>query len=364
MSEWLFDNWLKIAVPALVVIACYAVGLWLRGVVDRAFERWTARTKWEGSKLVVITARRPFLFWFILLGIGIAVQVSMLSAFLKSIAGKATGSLFILSLGWVAIILSEQLLRLYLPRIKAPQPTANLAVDAVKVTVIIISALVVLDIWGIPTTPLLLLIAVVILAAMLASRNAAPDLFAWFQLQANKHIRVGDYIKLEMGEEGYVVEINWNNTRIKALDGSIIIVPNNWLLQRKVINYGDPLEKARETVPFDRNQVWSARLAGFAVEGVQGLAGNANAGKAYGEGLPNVKPNLSEREKEIARLVTEGSSNREIARKLFIAENTVKVHVKNILKKLELRNRQQLAAYTILQHWATAEQRKTQNEHD
>jgi hypothetical protein len=61
---------------------------------------------------------------------------------------------------------------------------------------------------------------------------------------------VGDYIKLETGEEGYVTEISWNNTRIKALDESIVIVPNNRLLQHTVINYGHPLKKAKEPFRF------------------------------------------------------------------------------------------------------------------
>ena len=107
-----------------------------------------------------------------------------------------------------------------------------------------------LDIWGMPTTPLLLLIVVAVLAAALALRNAAPNLFAGFQLSATQQIKVGDYIKLETGEEGYVTEISWNNTRIKALDESIVIVPNNRLLQHTVINYGRPLKKAKEPFRF------------------------------------------------------------------------------------------------------------------
>jgi DNA-binding NarL/FixJ family response regulator len=54
---------------------------------------------------------------------------------------------------------------------------------------------------------------------------------------------------------------------------------------------------------------------------------------------------LSERELEIVRLLATGETNKSIARNLYIAENTVKVHIKNILQKLQLRNRQQLAAY-------------------
>jgi DNA-binding NarL/FixJ family response regulator len=56
---------------------------------------------------------------------------------------------------------------------------------------------------------------------------------------------------------------------------------------------------------------------------------------------------LTEREIEIIRLLAQGATNKELAEKLFIAENTVKVHLKNILEKLQLRNRQQLVAYAV-----------------
>jgi two-component system, NarL family, nitrate/nitrite response regulator NarL len=46
---------------------------------------------------------------------------------------------------------------------------------------------------------------------------------------------------------------------------------------------------------------------------------------------------------EIAELVSQGATNKELAERLFISENTVKVHMKNILQKMELKNRQQLA---------------------
>jgi DNA-binding NarL/FixJ family response regulator len=54
---------------------------------------------------------------------------------------------------------------------------------------------------------------------------------------------------------------------------------------------------------------------------------------------------LSERQREVISLVVNGMTNREIASTLIITENTVKVHLRNILDKLELRNRQQLAAF-------------------
>ncbi len=54
---------------------------------------------------------------------------------------------------------------------------------------------------------------------------------------------------------------------------------------------------------------------------------------------------LSPREEEILRLVAEGASNKDIASSLFITENTVKSHMRNIMGKLHLKNRYQAVAY-------------------
>ncbi|HEX9075547.1 MAG TPA: response regulator transcription factor [Anaerolineae bacterium] len=59
------------------------------------------------------------------------------------------------------------------------------------------------------------------------------------------------------------------------------------------------------------------------------------------------KEDLTDREKEVLRLVAEGATNRDIAGKLNVTENTVKYHLKNILEKLHLRNRAQAVAYAM-----------------
>jgi len=58
-------------------------------------------------------------------------------------------------------------------------------------------------------------------------------------------------------------------------------------------------------------------------------------------------PRLTDREMEVLRLVAQGMNNRDIARELFISENTVKNHIRNILEKLHLHSRMEAVVYAV-----------------
>ena len=58
---------------------------------------------------------------------------------------------------------------------------------------------------------------------------------------------------------------------------------------------------------------------------------------------------LSPREGDVLQLVAQGATNKEISDSLFISENTVKTHLRNIMEKLHLANRSQAAAYAVQQ---------------
>ncbi|MDQ3877877.1 MAG: response regulator transcription factor [Actinomycetota bacterium] len=94
-----------------------------------------------------------------------------------------------------------------------------------------------------------------------------------------------------------------------------------------------------------------------AVHGGQSLISPSMASKLLNEFATMVKrrdersqipgPRLTDRELEVLKLVAKGLNNRDIGAELFISENTVKNHVRNILEKLHLHSRMEAVVYAV-----------------
>lgn len=249
MIEWLSKNWHSITVPTIVFLAFFVVAIWARRTFYNYLDKLFAKIKWEGSQILLQTTRTPFFQWCVILGVYTAIQISTLSPYLKTLTGRILGSIFIISLTWTVINLAERLLQLYISRLKAlPLLPTTLIINVVRITIVVVGMLILLDIWGIPTTPLVLLLAVGLLVAALASRDEILNIFSGFELARGKFIKIGDYVKLDSGEEGYVSDITWRNIQIKAPDETIILVPNSKFTKTTVTVHRKPLKKA--TQPF------------------------------------------------------------------------------------------------------------------
>ena len=77
------------------------------------------------------------------------------------------------------------------------------------------------------------------------------------------------------------------------------------------------------------------------------IAEFANLSKVASQRSSVPAPRLTDRELDVLRLVAQGLTNREVAEQLYIAENTVKNHVRNILEKLHLHSRMEAVIYAV-----------------
>ena len=77
-------------------------------------------------------------------------------------------------------------------------------------------------------------------AVALALQDPLSNLFAGLTISLSGQIRIGDYVKLETGQEGHVVDFDWRTTRIQMLANNLVIVPNAALAKAIVTNYSLP----------------------------------------------------------------------------------------------------------------------------
>ncbi len=110
----------------------------------------------------------------------------------------------------------------------------------IRIVILGLVVLILLDRLNITITPFLASMGIGGLVIALALQDTLANFFAGLHIFADRPISVGNYIKLESGEEGYVSHIGWRNTRIRMLPNNTIIIPNSRVVNSQIINYYRP----------------------------------------------------------------------------------------------------------------------------
>lgn len=106
--------------------------------------------------------------------------------------------------------------------------------------ILIFIILIILDSLKITITPFIASLGVGGVVVGLALQDTLSNFFSWIYIVSNRPIRIGDYVLVDAGKEGYVDRIGWRNVRIKMLSNNMLIVPNNKLVSSHVINFHLP----------------------------------------------------------------------------------------------------------------------------
>nr|WP_232225680.1 mechanosensitive ion channel family protein [Leptospira broomii] len=121
--------------------------------------------------------------------------------------------------------------------------SASILNNILRICILLIGGLVILQTLGISVAPALTALGVGGLAVALGLQETLSNLFAGLEVLLSKKVRVGDFITLETGQEGYIEDINWRTTSLRKLNGSTVVIPNSKMSQTTYINYELPSSK-------------------------------------------------------------------------------------------------------------------------
>lgn len=232
MSRWIIPI-------ALVFSGCLA-GVIFNKILFNKLKKLAARTKRSQNEIIIQSLRGIPAIWFIIAGIYGAVLSLPLNSVISQILQKIITVIFIYSVTIVFARLAVGFFTLYSQRIL---PSASLLSNLVKLAVFTCGILTCLQSIGIEITPILATLGIGGLAIALAFQETLSNVYSGLYLIISKQVRAGDYVKLETGQEGYVIDITWRNTIIKELPNNMIIVPNTKLASAIFTNYHLPAKE-------------------------------------------------------------------------------------------------------------------------
>lgn len=230
----------KVILPVFVSVAAASATFIARGITFGLLRKWDQRVVTRIGEIIIKSVRVPSLYWCIAVGLYMGIVVSEMAEKYADYLDKAIHVVVILSFTAAVANLGGRIFRNYIQRSDLPLPTTGLAYGILKGTIYVIGILIMLGVLGISVAPLITALGVGGLAVALALQDTLANLFAGIHILVEKSIRVGDYIRLESGQEGRVEDITWRTTRIKMMPNNMVVIPNKNLSQSIVVNYSLP----------------------------------------------------------------------------------------------------------------------------
>jgi small-conductance mechanosensitive channel len=167
-------------------------------------------------------------FWFFLVALYAAFLIAPVNSTSATVRRLFCGVFAFSIVVFIASVLSKVF------RKSVPE---KIGANIIKFSVIFVGLILILNQAGIKLTPILTALGIGSLAVALALQDTLANFFAGINILLSKQIARGDYIKLDSGQEGTIIEINWRITLMKTISNAVISLPNSKLSSAIVTSF-------------------------------------------------------------------------------------------------------------------------------
>jgi len=232
---------IKLLVPVASILAGFIVGSVLERRVLAKLHAIANKNGWQGYKIFFKSIRNLSLLWCIIGGIfgatlSFPINQGLLITIHKTLLATLLGSATI-----VVARLAVKFIELYYSNtVEGASPLTSLLENLTKIAIYSIGFLIILQSIGVGITPLLTALGVGGVSIGLALQNTLSNLFSGLNIITSKKVRPGDYIQMETGEEGYVIDVAWRYTIVREIPDNFIVIPNAKIVSSTFKNYSFP----------------------------------------------------------------------------------------------------------------------------
>ena len=216
--------WMESAVFFLLV---FSVGFLFKKYVAKFIQIILSKVGLILHKEIIAMSGSYISFWFFVIALYVAFLRAPVNA--NAVVEKLFYGVFAFS---VIVFIASVVSRLFQKSV--PE---RIGANIIKFSIVFVGLILILNQVGIKLTPILTALGIGSLAVALALQDTLANFFAGINILLSKQIARGDYIKLDLGQEGTVIEVNWRTTIIKTISNTVITVPNNKLSSAIVTSF-------------------------------------------------------------------------------------------------------------------------------
>lgn len=197
--------------------------------------------RWPGAAAAALGGMLEV--WGALVGVAIADPRASLSQTWDVWLERAWIVVAVLSVTVFLTRLAGALTRALVASDKSRLPSASIVLNIVRFAIWAIAFMATLNLLGVEIGPLLTALGVTGIAISLGLQDILRNLFTGLQITLTHQYEPGQFVHLQSGEEGEVVDLTWRETRLRTATGDIAVVPNSVIGNTVVTNYsrGDEL---------------------------------------------------------------------------------------------------------------------------
>jgi small-conductance mechanosensitive channel len=215
-----------------------AAGYLLRYFLVVYLTSWAKKTETKIDDIIIHAIRVPLVIAFLIIGFSFAIsQAAFIPLEVRQALPLLTQILIILLGMLVVVRITAGILSYYgevRPSLKTLMPVF---IKVFKFLTYLVAFILILNSLGIDVTALVAGLGIAGIAIAFALQETLSQLFAGMYIMTDRPVRVGDYVKIEGGPEGYVVDVGWRSTKIRELPNNIVVVPNSKLAGSIITNY-------------------------------------------------------------------------------------------------------------------------------
>ena len=222
---------------SIYIVSGFLVGLFVHKVIMPLFSKLAKKTSIKSDDLIIKTIRKWVIPWFLALGLFLGLNRLDLDSRFYIWLENGLLIFYIFSATLITARIISGMLRIKAADSDTVVPSSSIVGNIVKVIIYCLGFIVILHSQGISITPMLTALGVGGLAVALALQNTLANLFAGLQIIGSGKLNHGNFVKFSSGEDGFIEDITWRSTTIRAMSDHIIIVPNSKLADMIVTNY-------------------------------------------------------------------------------------------------------------------------------